>query len=343
MKRSATTFICLFSMGILILDTKTALLGAVEGIELCLKTVIPSLFPFIVLSMLLTSALLGSSIPLLKPIGKILRIPDGSESLWLTGCLGGYPVGAQCIGQAVKSGILHPKDGKRMLCFCNNAGPSFIFGIGMGILGDLRLCFFIWLIHILSSIIVGMLTPGKAESCVKLQISSPITLPQALAKATATMGMICGWVVLFKILLRILQKWILAFVPTTAQVLLSGILELSNGCTALWAVENRAHRFILFSAFLAFGGVCVAMQTASVAPDTRWYLPSKIAQAAVSGSLSILAAGLLFPGEMNIHPMSLILCGTLLFLYPVSLRKFRKKALAFSPKLRYNRANIHTR
>ena len=171
----------------------------------------------------------------------------------------------------------------------------------------------------------------------------PMTLSRALPKATATMGMICGWVVLFKILLRILQKWILTFVPTTAQVLLSGILELSNGCTALAAVENRAHRFILFSVFLAFGGVCVAMQTASVAPDNKWYLPSKIAQSACSGILSILAAGLLFPGEMNIYPMALIFCGTLLFLYPVSLRKFRKKALAFSPNVMYNNANLHMR
>lgn len=343
MKRSATTFICLFFMGILILDTKTALLGAYEGIELCIKTVIPSLFPFIVLSMLLTSALLGSFIPLLKPIGKLLRMPQGAESLWLTGCLGGYPVGAQCIGQAVKSGALHPGDGKRMLCFCANAGPSFLFGMGMVIFEDLGLCFALWLTHILSSVIVGILTPAKAESCVKLQTSSPITLPQALPKATATMGMICGWVVLFKILLRILHKWILAYVPATAQILLSGLLELSNGCIALLAVENMAHRFILFSVFLAFGGTCVAMQTASVAPDTRWYLPSKIAQAAVSGFLSILSAGLLFPEVASVHPLCLPFCGILILLYPVSLRKIRKKALAFSPKLRYNRAKLHTR
>ena len=33
-------------MLVLILDSKTALAGAREGIDLCIRTVIPSLFPF---------------------------------------------------------------------------------------------------------------------------------------------------------------------------------------------------------------------------------------------------------------------------------------------------------
>ena len=33
----------------LILDSRTALAGAVQGVELCLKTLIPFLFPFLFL------------------------------------------------------------------------------------------------------------------------------------------------------------------------------------------------------------------------------------------------------------------------------------------------------
>ena len=39
----------------LILDSKTALLGAQSGLDLCVRTVIPSLFPFFVISILLTA------------------------------------------------------------------------------------------------------------------------------------------------------------------------------------------------------------------------------------------------------------------------------------------------
>ena len=72
---------------ILIFDSKTALLGAREGLTLCSYTVIPSLFPFLVLSILLTDALSGSSLRLFKPIGKLCKMPEGSESLILIGLL----------------------------------------------------------------------------------------------------------------------------------------------------------------------------------------------------------------------------------------------------------------
>ena len=78
----------------LILDGRTAIDGARQGIELCLRTVIPSLFPFFVLSILLTSSLLGSSLAVLRPLGRLFGMPDGAESLLIPAFLGGYPVAA---------------------------------------------------------------------------------------------------------------------------------------------------------------------------------------------------------------------------------------------------------
>ena len=56
MKRRTAAALVFSSAGmlVLILDGKAALLGAQAGVELCLNTVIPSLFPFFVLSVLLT-------------------------------------------------------------------------------------------------------------------------------------------------------------------------------------------------------------------------------------------------------------------------------------------------
>ena len=65
----------------LILDGRTAIDGARQGIELCLRTVIPSLFPFFVLSILLTSSLLGSSLIVLRPLGRLFGMPEGAEPL----------------------------------------------------------------------------------------------------------------------------------------------------------------------------------------------------------------------------------------------------------------------
>jgi hypothetical protein len=119
----------LFAMILLIVDSKTALSGTAQGVDLCIRTVIPSLFPFFVISVLMTSALLEQPLPFLKHLGRICGIPAGSEGIFLLGLIGGYPVGAQAVAQAWKAGSISEKAAKRMLGFCNNCGPSFLFGI----------------------------------------------------------------------------------------------------------------------------------------------------------------------------------------------------------------------
>lgn len=104
-RRNFWTGICV-SLGMLalILDGRTAIEGARQGIGLCLRTVIPSLFPFFVLSILLTSSLLGSSLIVLRPLGRLFGMPEGAESLLIPAFLGGYPVGAQNVAAAFRSG-----------------------------------------------------------------------------------------------------------------------------------------------------------------------------------------------------------------------------------------------
>ena len=73
--------ICTLGMAVLILDSKTALTSARDGIQLCLQTVIPSLFPLVVLSGILNGAILGAETKALSPIAKLLRIPQRAVSI----------------------------------------------------------------------------------------------------------------------------------------------------------------------------------------------------------------------------------------------------------------------
>lgn len=269
---------------LLILDGRTALEGANQGIELCLRTVIPSLFPFFLLSMLLTSSLLGSSIPVLKPLTHLLRIPEGTESVLLTGFLGGYPVGAQSIAAAYQSGQLKRTDAQRMLSFCNNAGPAFLFGMIGSMFPSKWMVWLLWLIHILSALLVALIMPGSASGTVNKTVQKPLTLPAAMRASMGVMAAVCGWVVLFRVIIAFLDRWILWLLPVWAQVAVSGILELTNGCCSLAFVPNLGQRFILCSGMLAFGGICVTMQTMSVVGGLglKHYLTGKLLQTVLS-------------------------------------------------------------
>ena len=249
---------------ILILDGKTAIIGGQTGIQLCLQTVIPSLFPFIFLSVLLTSSFLGTPIPLLRPVARFCKVPMGAESIFISSFLGGYPVGAQTIAEAYRSGFLSKSDAERMLAFCNNAGPSFLFGMVSGVFSKRWVPWCIWGIHITSALLVSRLMPSKSTHSRHFPKRNQKTISQALTDSLRIMASICGWVILFRIIITFLQRWCLWLLPVDLQITLTGVLELSNGCCELPKIVNPQIRFLLCSVMLAFGGVCVTMQTVSV-------------------------------------------------------------------------------
>ena len=288
-----TAVIAAIGMFLIILDTKTAIQGATEGLDICFRTVVPSLFPFFFLSKMITAASGSFSFRFLRPVGRLCKIPQGSEILMFLGWFGGYPIGAQVLESAVKQGSLDKQSAERMLGFCNNPGPAFIFGI-TGLLFDKPyIPWILWGILILSALLTGMILPCQSSHTVK-QIK--IAKPNYMTDALKAMASVCGWIVLFRTLLNILSRWILWLVPVSWQVLLTGLLEISNGCIGLSVVESHSIRFILSSVILCTGGLCVAMQTVSVSPSLnhKTYFIGKLIQTLFIIPLSQLAAFLIF-------------------------------------------------
>ncbi len=341
-KRAVSGALAACAMFIIILDTKTALSGAKEGLWLCIQTVIPSLFPFFILSGLVNSSILGESIGLLRPLGKLCKIPKGSESLLLLGFIAGYPVGAQLIEQSYRDGKLSKHTASRMLGFCSNAGPAFLFGMIAPLFSDSAIPWVLWGIHIASALIVGMALPGGEEikDC-PLKSADTLTVTQAVQNALKVMAGVCGWVVIFRILICFCQRWFLWCFPLEAQVLFSGLLELSNGCVLLQKLPAEGTRFVLASLMLAFGGLCVGMQTLSVTQNlgSGYYFPGKALQALLSLILSILLQHILFsPTEIFKIPVLLLIITVFLTALGIYLIR-RKKGVAFGRRLLYNTSN----
>lgn len=316
-----------FLMAIIILDAKTVLSGAQNGIELCIQTIIPALFPFIILSGIINSSLLGQAFKTLRPIGRLCRIPKGAESILLLGFLGGYPVGAQAISRAYTDGYLSKNTAKRMLGFCNNAGPAFIFGMLSVVFSNPIIPWMLWAIHILSGLTVGILLPGGENASCEIKKSEPIPIPKALNNAIKTMSLICGWVIVFRIIIAVCDKWFLWIFPVEMQVAFSGFLELSNGCVMLKNIPSEATRFLYASAFLAFGGLCVGMQTSSVAGKLGcgYYFPGKLLQTLLSLLFSMILQPFIFEDVFRISNIPLFI--TLLSVIGISIYALHRKKL----------------
>ena len=162
--RLRTGILAFFGIIVFIMDSRTAIMGATEGVDLCIRTVIPSLFPFLILSNLLTGSLMGMELRILRPIGRLFGLQQGAESLLIPGFLGGYPAGAHSISAAYKTGQLSKENAHKLLAYCNNAGPAFLFGIIGPIFPSLRYSLALWSIHIFSALLVSWFFPMIEKS-----------------------------------------------------------------------------------------------------------------------------------------------------------------------------------
>lgn len=306
--------ILVLGMVLLIIDTRTAFIGATEGINLCLSSVIPALLPFWVLSSLLTGCLWGSKGKAAALMGRLFSIPQGAESVLIPAFLGGYPAGAGCIAAAFNAGKLQKSQAERLLGYCNNVGPAFLFGIVAPQLGSVWQGLYLWGLTILGAWTASQLLPGKNDEKAaigRLEQGDPF------GDAAAAMGKICVCVILFRVILAYTNKYL----PSSGfvAVVYSGILELTNGCCGLSRLP-MGMRLPLAAGLCSLGGLCVALQTASVAKGLSLspYLLGKVIAALIS------TAGARYPWSLMI-PVCFILL---------------KKWVAFFKKPVYNGGNL---
>lgn len=282
--------------------------AARQGLRLCFSSVLPSLFPFFVLSSLVIALgaadAFGHALePMMRPL---FSLGGAGASALALGLVGGYPVGARTVAELYRGGSLSKDEAERLLGFCNNAGPGFILGIcGGAVLRSTRTGLYLYLIHVAAAVLVGAAmgrfrparrTIAQAKRVPAQPKGFAAAFPSAVRDSFAAVWSVCGFVVLSAVVLRFVTLLLPASVEHTRWYpLLLGSIELTNGVTALSAGRPD---FVLCAVLLGWGGSSVHAQTLSVLEGTdlsaRWYFLGKILQAALSAPLACLAANWLY-------------------------------------------------
>ena len=294
--------------------------GAREGLSLCFNVIIPSLFPFFVLSSLIVdlglAARLGQVMEgLMRPL---FRVSGSCAAALALGFIGGYPVGARTALQLYQQGLCSKTEAERMLAFCNNSGPAFILGVvGAGIFGDSRVGLLLYLTHALASLLVGLLFRfyGRDKVRPSPRHAKPIetvTLPAAFTAAVTrslqnTLN-ICAFVVFFSVVLRLLTAYgvlgglasllsAFGFQPEWARRLVAGLLELSSGVSSLSGGSGFVGLASMAAFMLGWAGLSVHCQVLSFLVDSglsaRVYLAGKLCHGLLAAGLTWLLARLL--------------------------------------------------
>ena len=313
----------------LMLYPQPAMEAARSGLRLCYNVIIPSLFPFFVLSSLVVElGLAGYLGRLLEGLMRpLFRVGGACASAVALGFVGGYPVGAKTAIGLYESGQCTRTEAERLLAFCNNSGPAFILGVvGTGVFASSRVGVLLYLAHAAASCCVGLLfrfyRSGPERRGTAARPQPQFRAPRLTAAFTGSIKNaflstlnICAFVVFFTVVIQLLIRsgllpalagllgTLLApfgLTPEWAQRLLTGALELSTGVTTLMGDGSLSGRLVAAAFMLGWAGISVHCQVLSFLGGSGLSAGTYLAGKLLHGGLSALftaALVRLFPLE----------------------------------------------
>lgn len=294
----------------LLLYPQESMEAARTGLELCGNVIIPSLFPFFVLSSLVVElGLAGYLGRLLEGVMRpLFNVSGACASAFALGFIGGYPVGAKTAISLYQNGMCSKVEAERLLAFCNNSGPAFILGVvGAGVFASSRIGVLLCLAHAMASVCIGVLFRfygGKAERGKRRRREMPPRFQAQRFTAAFTGAVknsflstlnICAFVIFFTVVIQMLVTS--GFLPGLAQVLgtvlapfgmtpewarrlLTGLVEISSGVWTLSGEGTLRGRLTMAAFILGWAGISVHCQVLSFLGDSglspRTYLLGKL-------------------------------------------------------------------
>ncbi len=315
-------------LGFLVFPTQTA--GAArDGIELCLDVLVPSLFPFFVLSMFMLdmgfAQYIGMALErVMKPV---FNLSGPCAMAVAMGLLGGYPVGANTAIGLYEKGLCTKTETERLLSFCNNSGPAFVLGVvGAGLFANTRAGVILYGAHVLASLTVGFLfrfyrhseTPGRAAPPMPLSAGKfSHTFIGAVTRSSRSMANICAFVVIFAVVIKML--FLFGVIPLLSDVIgflcapfgltanmteefFTGLLEVTSGLWSLQGSTSSLSAQLSMAAFmLGWAGLSVHCQVLSFIGGrglkTWTYVVGKILHGILSAVYTFLLVSLFGLGD----------------------------------------------
>lgn len=248
---------------LIICERHTVAMAVSSALSMCGDVLIPSLFPFMMLSSFaLRSGFYDVKSRLIDFIMlKVFRLPSCCFPALVFGFTGGYPVGARIICELYEKGEIDAPDARHLMSFCVNAGPAFIVSVAGGMLTGSRSAGVIILLSVcLSAFIVGFVY-GRFRKGIPSEnhlISVKYDgIATALISAVNSSGQgilsVCGWVIAFS-----------AFSSVFRQLIENEMLRLLYDClsevTSGLSAAAKAGGIPMVAACVSFGGLCVLCQ-----------------------------------------------------------------------------------
>ncbi len=299
----------LFCILLILKNSELASEHITRGLLLCARVVIPSLFPFMVLSDLLVSSGAAARLPrpLAAPLRWLLHLPDAGCSAVLLGLLCGFPVGARCAVASYQKGGLTKKQAERVLLCASGPSSAFLISaVGVSLWQSRGFGIALYLCTLFCQLLCGVFSAMLAkkepiDNAASVEYTSSVSRLFVSSIGDSLRGIlhICAYVVFFSAVTGTLGLVLSTLhLPPLFSAFLSCLPEISTGVSIASSLPDARVAAWLCAFASGWSGISVHCQMLATVDGSglsvRPYLLAKLAQGVLCALLfgAILA---LFP------------------------------------------------
>jgi len=270
------------------------------ALNVWVNNLIPTLFPFFIISDILINYNFSSYIPkIFKDICKYLfNITDNMIIILILSVISGFPSNARNTRTFYDKREISLDEANHILIFSHFSNPLFILTtVAIFFFEDKNVGWILLTSHYLSNFILGILFRNYFNHNDKISKENNMNIEfgnvfvDAIKKSIDTILLICGIVTIFMLLSSIVSN--MFNFDSYNSMLVKGVLEITIGIEALGKLGiSMIYKVVIASCFLAFGGFSVHMQVMSQISGTdisyKYFFIGRFYQMILAGLISYL-------------------------------------------------------
>lgn len=294
-----TIIITLFLLYLIIINKSFVLLSVNNSLNLWIKNLVPTLFPFFIISDILINYNIINYIPkfIKNKCISLFNITENMLTIFLLSIVSGFPSNARNAKTMYENKQITKEEANHILIFSHFANPAFILTTVSILLNNKKIGLIILLSQYLSNIILGILFRNsfkKNNINIKKEYKEKNfsnILINSIKKSINSILLICGIITMFLLVVTLLIN--ILNLNNYNETIIKGIFEITLGIESLNLLNiPLIYKTVLASIFISFGGISVHMQVKAELIDTdidyHYFFIGRIYQMLLSGIITYI-------------------------------------------------------
>ena len=287
---STTGCICLCF--IMLLFSRELKSGVYNGFLLAFQNVIPTLFPFFILSDIWSAFFRLSQRNFFSRLfSSFFKVNTSLTTPFLCGLICGFPIGVKMGCDLYQKNLISKNELQRFCGFANNPSAAFVIsGIGLGLLNNIYYGVILYFSTVFSAFLTGFVfrkSEHKLSDQAHISRQSYNFVDSVKSAAFSSIN-VSSYIIISSALITLISSLVHNYLFST---LISSLIEVSNAVSIISTCTEISicYRLIFISFAVAFSGFSVHMQAFSFMPkelSRLKYLSMKLCQGLISAVLT---------------------------------------------------------